>query len=115
MVMWMVILPLFDARGCSCRWRLLLATTCRILDFEVSVVDRGRDGMWFPTPGRIQYFQNQSAFRSSTRDGSAATMTIAGTTLTTAVTAGRGEKLSFDLTNASFNTVAGSGDGDQYS
>ena len=55
-----------------------------------------------------QYFQTAAAFTIKyTGTGSAATMTIAGTTLTTSVTGGPGgQNLNFDLTNPSYNTLS---------
>lgn len=56
-----------------------------------------------------QYYQPATAFTIKyTGTGTAATMTISGTTLTTTVTGGPGgQNLNFDLTNPTYNTVAG--------
>jgi len=86
------ILPLFDARGVQLSVAIVTGydlSNTLISKFQ-SWIAAGRDV--FPTPGRISIFRHNRRSRSSTRDGSAATMTIAGTTLTTAVTGGPGRE-----------------------
>src|SRR5258708_37723602 len=103
------ILPLFDARGLQPSVAIVTGydlSNTLVSKFQ-SWINAGRDVVshsW-----SHQYFQPASAFTIKyTGTGTAATMTMSGTTLTTTVTGGPGsENLSFDLTNASFNTVSG--------
>ena len=102
------ILPLFDARGLQLSVAIVTGydlSNTLISKFQ-SWIDAGRDVVshsW-----SHQYFLPASALTIKyTGTGTAATMTVSGTTLTTSVTGGPGgENLSFDLTNYSYNTVA---------
>jgi hypothetical protein len=102
------ILPLFDARGVQLSAAIVTGydvSNTLISKFQ-SWINAGRDVVshsW-----SHQYFQAAPAMTIKyTGTGSAATMTVSGTTLTTTVTGGPGgENLSFDLTNASFDTVS---------
>jgi hypothetical protein len=102
------ILPQFDARGAQLSVAIVTGynTSNTLIPEFQSWIDAHRDVVshsW-----SHQYFQSQPAFTIKyTGTGSAATMTISGTTMSTTVTGGPGgENLSFDLTNASFDTVA---------
>ena len=102
------ILPLFDARGLQLSVAIVTGydlSNTLISKFQ-SWIDAGRDVVshsW-----SHQYFLPASAMTIKyTGTGSAATMTVSGTTLTTTVTGGPGgENLSFDLTDPSYNTVS---------
>jgi hypothetical protein len=102
------ILPLFDARG-------LQLSVAIVTGYDLSNTLIPKFNSWIGAGRDVvshswshQYFQPASAFTIKyTGTGSAATMTISGTTMTTTVTGGPGgENLSFDLTNASFDTVS---------
>ncbi len=102
------ILPLFDARGIQLSVAIVTgyALSNTLISKFQSWITAGRDVVshsW-----SHQYFQPAPAFTIKyTGTGSAAAMTISGTTLSTTVTGGPGgENLSFDLTNPSFNTVS---------
>jgi len=102
------LLPQFDARGLQLSIGIVTGydgSNALIPKFQ-EWIDAGRDvdsHSW-----SHQYFQTAAALTIKyTGTGSAATMTIAGTTLTTSVTGGPGgENLSFDLTNPSYNTLS---------
>jgi len=103
------ILPLFDARG-------LQLSVAVVTGYDLSNTLISKFNSWIAAGRDVvshswshQYFQPASALTIKyTGTGTAAAMTVAGTTLTTTVTGGPGgENLSFDLTNPSFNTVSG--------
>jgi len=101
-------LPQFDSRGLQPSIGIVTGyspSSAMIAKFQ-EWINAGRDvnsHSW-----SHQYFQPATAFTIKyTGTGTAATMTISGTTLTTTVTGGPGgQNLTFDLTNASYNTIA---------
>jgi hypothetical protein len=102
------LLPQFDSRGLQLSIGIVTGyegSNQMIPKFQ-EWINAGRDvnsHSW-----SHQYFLNTPGFSIKyTGTGTAAAMTIAGTTLTTTVTGGPGgENLSFDLANPSYNTLS---------
>ena len=100
------MLPLYDARG-------LKLSIAVVAGYATSIQPKIQG--WFNAGHDInahswshQYYTNTNAFTLQyTGTGTAATVTIAGNRLTTAVTGGPGgENLDLDLTNASYDTIS---------
>lgn len=100
------LIPLFEARGLKISVAVMAAYSSGIVGKLQNWLSAGHDlnsHSW-----SHQYYSNTNAFSLQyTGSGTAATVTITGNHLTTAVTGGPGgENLNFDLGNASYDTLS---------